>query len=175
MFNHKHYVPILKGKRAEFPALGSLHSKDRITPLMEAVPSKPATQIPQGMAAQWPQDNASGGQRQPSPQKTYMQEFVVPLSDGSKAVFQWPSSLSQADADDITDSLKIVERKILRSVETTDVILPQCQCEGCSNKAHRSMPGRCTAKANATGTTFCTACETARRIDSDQFAQTQEG
>lgn len=64
MFNHKHYVPILKGKRAEFPALGSLHSKDRITPLMEAVPSKSATQIPQGMAAQWPQDNASGGQRQ---------------------------------------------------------------------------------------------------------------
>jgi len=34
-----------------------LHSKDRITPLMEAVPSKPATQIPQGMAAQWPIDS----------------------------------------------------------------------------------------------------------------------
>src|SRR5271156_6292262 len=57
MFDHRHYVPILKGKRAEFPALGLLNSKTRITPLMEAVPSKPATQIPQGMAAQWPIDS----------------------------------------------------------------------------------------------------------------------
>jgi hypothetical protein len=55
-FDHKHYVPILKGKRAEFPSLGSLGSKDRITPLMEAIPSKPVTQIPQGMASQWPTD-----------------------------------------------------------------------------------------------------------------------
>ena len=51
----------------------------------------------------------------PSP-KIHMQEFVVPLSDGSRAVFQWPSTLSKADADDIKDSLKIVERKITRSV-----------------------------------------------------------
>lgn len=33
-FGHKHYVPILKGKRAEFPALGSVKSKDNFTPLM---------------------------------------------------------------------------------------------------------------------------------------------
>jgi len=46
-----------------------------------------------------------------------MQEFVVPLSDGSKAVFQWPSSLSKEDIDDLKDSLKIVERKIARSGE----------------------------------------------------------
>ena len=38
-FDHKHYVPILKGKRAEFPSLGSLKSTDGITPLMEAIPS----------------------------------------------------------------------------------------------------------------------------------------
>jgi len=44
-----------------------------------------------------------------------MQEFVVPLSDGSKAVFQWPHSLSKEDIDDLKDSLKIVERKIARS------------------------------------------------------------
>ncbi len=87
-----------------------------------------------------------------SPQpKTHIQEFVVPLSDGNKAVFQWPSSLNQADADDITDSLKIVQHKILRAVETTDVILLQCQCAACSNKVHRAAPGRCTAKTNATG------------------------
>lgn len=36
-FNHKHYVPILKGKRAEFCGLGSLNSKENITPLVEAV------------------------------------------------------------------------------------------------------------------------------------------
>lgn len=49
------------------------------------------------------------------PPKTYMQEYVVPLSDGSKAVFQWPSSLTKEDVDDLKDSLKIVERKISRS------------------------------------------------------------
>ncbi len=45
-----------------------------------------------------------------------MQEFVVPLSDGSRAVFQWPSALSKEDVDDLKDSLKILERKISRSV-----------------------------------------------------------
>jgi len=53
-FNHKHYVPILKGKRAEFPALGSLHSKNGITPLLEAVPSADANTVPRRMANQWP-------------------------------------------------------------------------------------------------------------------------
>lgn len=51
-----------------------------------------------------------------SPLKTHMQEFVVPLSDGSRAVFQWPNSLSKEDIDDLRDSLKILERKITRSV-----------------------------------------------------------
>jgi hypothetical protein len=55
-------------------------------------------------------------QRIQSPPKTYMQEFVVPLSDGSKAVFQWPTALSKEDVADLKDSLKIVERKISRSV-----------------------------------------------------------
>jgi hypothetical protein len=44
-----------------------------------------------------------------------MQEFVVPLSDGSRAAFQWPSSLSLEDIADLKDSLNIVERKISRS------------------------------------------------------------
>jgi hypothetical protein len=67
-----------------------------------------------------PDPNA--GQRIQSPLKTStMQEFVVPLSDGSKAVFQWPSSLSKEDIDDLRDSLKIVERKITRSTtESSD-------------------------------------------------------
>jgi hypothetical protein len=51
-----------------------------------------------------------------------MQEFVIPLSDGSRAVFQWPSTLSKADADDINDSLKIVERKISRSVQEPSTV-----------------------------------------------------
>ena len=42
-------------------------------------------------------------------------EYVVPLSDGSKAVFQWPSSLTKEDVDDLRDSLKIVEWKIARA------------------------------------------------------------
>jgi hypothetical protein len=47
-----------------------------------------------------------------------MQEFVVPLSKGSKAVFQWPISLSKEDVEDLKDSLRMMERKIGRSLET---------------------------------------------------------
>ncbi|HUD13560.1 MAG TPA: hypothetical protein VMQ56_07880 [Terracidiphilus sp.] len=47
--------------------------------------------------------------------KVQMQEFVVPLSDGRRAVFQWPSSLMKEDVEDLRDSLKILERKITRS------------------------------------------------------------
>ena len=50
------------------------------------------------------------------PRKTGMQEFVVPLSEGSKAVFQWPTTLTKDDVADLKDSLKILERKIARSV-----------------------------------------------------------
>lgn len=58
MFNYKHYVPILKGKRAEFPALGRLRSKARITPFIEAVPSS-WREIPKRMAesAEWPNES----------------------------------------------------------------------------------------------------------------------
>jgi len=48
--------------------------------------------------------------------QTRMQEFVVPLSEGNKAVFQWPTALTQADIDDLKDSIKILERKIDRSL-----------------------------------------------------------
>jgi hypothetical protein len=49
-----------------------------------------------------------------------MQEFVVPLSDGTKAVFQWPTVLTPDDVADLQDSLKILERKILRSTTKND-------------------------------------------------------
>jgi hypothetical protein len=46
--------------------------------------------------------------------KIHMQEFVVPLSEGTRAIFQWPASLTKEDVDDLKDSLKILERKITR-------------------------------------------------------------
>ena len=55
-FNHRHYVPILKGKRAEFPALGLLGSKEGLTPLIESVPSADAATVARRMAAHWPDD-----------------------------------------------------------------------------------------------------------------------
>lgn len=57
MFGHKHYVPVLKGKRAEFPALGNLHSKAAITPLLEPVPSAEPDEVPRRMSANWPNDS----------------------------------------------------------------------------------------------------------------------
>lgn len=57
MFNHKHYVPVLKGKRAEFPALGALRSREGVTPLMEAVPSSGPQDVPRRMATQWPNES----------------------------------------------------------------------------------------------------------------------
>src|SRR5437762_1614775 len=39
MFDHKHYVPILKGKEGEFAALAHLKSRQPFTPLVEVVPA----------------------------------------------------------------------------------------------------------------------------------------
>jgi hypothetical protein len=50
----------------------------------------------------------------------HMQEFVVPLSDGSRAVFQWPNTLSKEDVADLKDSLEILQRKIMRSVASEE-------------------------------------------------------
>ena len=44
-----------------------------------------------------------------------MQEMIVPLAYGTaKAVFQWPTSLSKEDVEDLKDSLRMLERKITR-------------------------------------------------------------
>lgn len=56
MFGHKHYVPVLKGKRAEFPALQELRSNESITPLFEAVPTSEPEYVPKRMSAFWPSD-----------------------------------------------------------------------------------------------------------------------
>jgi hypothetical protein len=64
----------------------------------------------------------------PGSPKTHMQEFVVPLSGGGRAVFQWPSVLSDEDKADLQDSLKIVERKILRAEkreQTLETFFPE--------------------------------------------------
>jgi hypothetical protein len=57
MFNYKHYIPVLKGKRAEFPAIGTLKSRAGVTPLFEAVPSADPEEVPRRMSstANWPQ------------------------------------------------------------------------------------------------------------------------
>jgi hypothetical protein len=51
-----------------------------------------------------------------SPNKR-MQEDVFSLSEG-RASFQWPTPLSKDSIEDLKDWLKILERKISRSVET---------------------------------------------------------
>ena len=50
-----------------------------------------------------------------------MQEMVVPLTNGTtKAIFQWPTTLTKEDVEDLKDSLKMLERKITRpSPEST--------------------------------------------------------
>lgn len=52
-----------------------------------------------------------------APLKTHMQEFIVPLSQGNKAIFQWPSDLTKDDVEDLKDSLEILKRKIARSTQ----------------------------------------------------------
>jgi hypothetical protein len=83
-------------------------------PIHELIPASPSANVQQ------PTRTNVGEQIQSPPKTNIMQEFVVPLSDGSKAVFQWPSSLSKEDIDDLRDSLKIVERKIVRSEKSAD-------------------------------------------------------
>jgi hypothetical protein len=73
-----------------------------VSPLPANVPLPSADMVPQeGSKVQGP--------------RVHMQEFVVPLSDGRRAVFQWPSLLTNEDVDDLKDSLKILERKVTRS------------------------------------------------------------
>ena len=59
-------------------------------------------------------------ERNPPPPKIHMQEFVVPLSNGNKAVFQWPTALTKEDVEDLEDSLKMLERKITRPAPSAD-------------------------------------------------------
>jgi hypothetical protein len=55
MFGHKHYVPILKGKRAEFPATAHLENRANVTPLFESIPSKAPDVVPTQVAnSGWP-------------------------------------------------------------------------------------------------------------------------
>ena len=44
-FDHNFYVPILKGKRGEFPALAAVKQKQMVRPLLEAVPDQPCDYI----------------------------------------------------------------------------------------------------------------------------------
>ncbi|HEY4356411.1 MAG TPA: hypothetical protein VGN16_11735 [Acidobacteriaceae bacterium] len=59
-------------------------------------------------------------ERLKAPPNKSMQEYVVPLADGAKAVFQWPVSLTPEDIEDLKDSLKILERKITRTPKQTE-------------------------------------------------------
>jgi hypothetical protein len=55
-----------------------------------------------------------------SPPKIGMQEMIVPLANGTKAVFQWPTALTEEDVEDLKDSLKMLERKITRPAKSAD-------------------------------------------------------
>lgn len=57
MFDYKHYVPILKGKRGEFPSLKAIKRKSGISPLLEAIPNLSFDFIAKSMARSWPKDN----------------------------------------------------------------------------------------------------------------------
>jgi hypothetical protein len=55
MFGHKHYVPVMKGKRAEFSVLGQFVGSEAITPLIEAIPSQPPSTAPRALENNgWP-------------------------------------------------------------------------------------------------------------------------
>ncbi len=56
MFTHKHYVPVLKGKRGEFPAIQNIKHKELVSPLIEHVPSQQPDVIPVKMASIWPKE-----------------------------------------------------------------------------------------------------------------------
>ncbi|REJ92304.1 MAG: hypothetical protein DWQ34_13260 [Planctomycetota bacterium] len=56
MFDHRHYVPVLKGKRAEFPAVQHVQSHEHITPLFEAIPTQKADYVPARMSSFWDND-----------------------------------------------------------------------------------------------------------------------
>lgn len=56
----------------------------------------------------------------PPPPKIGMQEMIVPLANGTKAIFQWPTALTKEDVEDLKDSLKMLERKITRPVAASD-------------------------------------------------------
>lgn len=76
MPDHKHYVPILKGRRAEFPALAAITDRASITPLIEAVPKYDGKFIAKSMTKSW-----SG---------TYFVDFMhygeAPVPSGGKKV-----------------------------------------------------------------------------------------
>lgn len=57
--------------------------------------------------------------RNSPPPNKHMQEDVFSLLEG-RVVLQWPTPLSAASVQDIKDWLKIVERKISRSVPEED-------------------------------------------------------
>src|SRR6202521_5703900 len=56
--------------------------------------------------------------RAPSPKKHTMRQDVFSLAEGTVTI-QWPTPLSADSIQDLKDWLKIVERKIARSVETS--------------------------------------------------------
>ncbi|MDP1798087.1 MAG: beta family protein, partial [Planctomycetaceae bacterium] len=53
---HKHYVPVLKGKRGEFPAIQHITNKAGVTPLIEHVPTQVADFVPSKMDSVWPHE-----------------------------------------------------------------------------------------------------------------------
>ena len=64
--------------------------------------------------------------RRPAGGSANMRQDVFSLAEG-EVVLSWPSQLSQASIDDLKDWLKIVERKISRSLAAKDEQAPEAQ------------------------------------------------
>jgi hypothetical protein len=100
---------------------------------------------------------------------TTMRQDVFSVDEGD-VILRWPTPLSADSLELVKLWLDIVPRKL--GIAPAPKSSLQCECAGCSNAPTHASGMRCAAKAGGSGAQFCGACEAARKIDAEQFAQT---